>query len=350
MVDNQGMIEPPSSNAMPAPATHSIRRRLAFAAIAVAVGLLLIEMASRLFLQWTPNPRWEYESRHIQTIGFPALNDILMPDVARFWRLKPNVDRANIRGSVAGTSLAFTLSTDEYGCRRMPVVPGADRAILFLGDSCTLGIGVSDDETIPSRVQQRLPGVRCVNAGVPGYTAYQGRETLLELGPTLRPAVVLICFGFNDGQPWDDTSDIEHGRRISAWSSGWTADIGIARLIARTMHRTPVAVPGGGRPRLTDAEYLEQIAAMVDWCRDHEATPVVVVWPLREQLTRPVTTSKQAALRRFAADRGLACVDLIELFTRLGDPALFVDVIHASPAGCDRAANAIVEMLSSDRR
>ncbi len=47
-------------------------------------------------------------------------------------------------------------------------------------------------------VDDLLTGADAINLAVPGYTSFQGLQTLRRAGPTLRPAVVVVAFGFND--------------------------------------------------------------------------------------------------------------------------------------------------------
>jgi acyl-CoA thioesterase I len=74
--------------------------------------------------------------------------------------------------------------------------------VLFLGDSLTAGLGLSEDEAYPARIaaalDQRGIAARVVNAGVSGDTTAGG---LSRLGWLLRqrPAVVVVALGANDG-------------------------------------------------------------------------------------------------------------------------------------------------------
>lgn len=329
------------------PRAISRARRLAFACTAVVSGLLVLEVAARIRWRQSPNARWQQQGDRVHAIGFPRLNDILAPDPVRFWRLREGITGQRIRGLVAGAPLDFVLSTDARGLRRTPSAGSGRPTILFLGDSCLMGIGVNDDQTVPAAVQRLMPEAACLNAGVPGYSAYQGRMTLSELGPALRPNIVVIGFGFNDDQCWDDVGDREQGRRIARLHDEWTQQFGITRVMRLMMSRHPRPAPSGGtgRPRLTDEEFVSEIDAMVKWCRSHGAVPVLVAWPLRVQMESAALTGKQAALLAYAARHEVACVNLVEAFRAEFRSDLFVDVIHAGPAGCARAAEAIVRAI-----
>ncbi len=71
-------------------------------------------------------------------------------------------------GSYAFIGWSSTILED--GTRYVPDAPtNSDCVIVALGDSVTFGQGVNDDETWVNRLAQRFPGVKFVNAGVPGY-------------------------------------------------------------------------------------------------------------------------------------------------------------------------------------
>lgn len=74
--------------------------------------------------------------------------------------------------------LHYRISTDSQGFRRtLPEVSAAE-TILVVGDSVAFGIGVDDDKTVASHLQQRVGRrFRVINAAVGGYEAPQEVET-----------------------------------------------------------------------------------------------------------------------------------------------------------------------------
>jgi hypothetical protein len=78
--------------------------------------------------------------------------------------------------------------------------------ILCLGDSTTFGQGVSEEETIPSLLQSDLADagrasgrtVRAVNGGLRGYATLHELALLRELGPAIRPDLVVLLWYTND--------------------------------------------------------------------------------------------------------------------------------------------------------
>lgn len=327
----------------------SNRKKILFAVVSVVAFFAALEGVGRMVFDSSPDARWEYEQRHLISEGFPSLNDALEPDPILFWRLRPNLSGVTLDGKVSGSELRFTLSTDEYGHRLAPVPSQTERTVLFLGDSCTLGIGVEDDQAFPSLVQARMSGTRCINGGVPGYTAYQGRLAyeLLELDS---PAdAVVITFGVNDDTSWDDRSDPEHGALLADRRSDILNRFRLVQFFGRLgQSQAPASTSdeSSKRPRLNEAEFDEQIRSIIRRCRATGSRPILVVWPYLAQMYRAGETWKQQVLRRIGETEGIAVVDLVPVFRARRDPSLFVDVVHAGPSGCVLVAETLIPVLS----
>lgn len=119
-------------------------------------------------------------------------------------------DRHPVRGfTLRPDQDAFTyearVRVDQSGSRRN----GSDDnhqapvRILALGDSFTFGMGVSDAETWPSQLEERLSdatpeGVRVVNLGTVSYGVLQELDLLRERGLPRPPDVVIHGLFWND--------------------------------------------------------------------------------------------------------------------------------------------------------
>ena len=88
----------------------------------------------------------------------------------------------------------------------LPAKTPAEFRILCLGDSTTFGQGVSEEETIPALLQADLADagkaagreVRAVNGGLRGYATLHELALLEELGPAIRPDLVVLLWYVND--------------------------------------------------------------------------------------------------------------------------------------------------------
>lgn len=96
-----------------------------------------------------------------------------------------------------GRTISLSVAAD--GTRRTPAAPArASRIVHLVGDSQVFGWGLSDDETIASRLQARLGDtVAVVNHGVPGYGAEGYLAALASIPASDR--VIVLHAEENDG-------------------------------------------------------------------------------------------------------------------------------------------------------
>jgi hypothetical protein len=159
-------------------ARRALRRAAGGVLIAVAL-VALLEAGARVL-------RPARRSAEIAEEG----RDLLAPSATLGWRIRPGF---------SGVAFDAQRSYDAEGVLAEDAeTAAATRRILFLGDSRTYGNGVRAAETYPEVLRTLLPNTQIRNAGVPGYSSYQGLVALQELAPRLRPAVVVFAFGFND--------------------------------------------------------------------------------------------------------------------------------------------------------
>jgi lysophospholipase L1-like esterase len=121
----------------------------------------------------------------------------------------------NCSGSMADT----VFRTNAAALRGAELRNDGAVRILAIGDSNTWGWGVADAEAYPAALQDILDRrfganrYEVLNAGMPGYTSYQGLLYLREHGLRFKPSIVLAGFGFNDATPDGDiTTRIEKER------------------------------------------------------------------------------------------------------------------------------------------
>jgi lysophospholipase L1-like esterase len=287
-------------------------------------------------LEAAENPRWEFMRANLDV--FPGTEKIFEPDPKLFWKLKPDLKKVPVAEKLPKAEYPFTISTDSSGRRVIAEIKQSRHTVLFLGDSCTFGIPVNDDETYPAVLQRRLNQVRCINAAVPGYSAYQGRLVLEQWDSAAAPVnAVVITFWPNDRSVWDHLSDAEHAELIADEAAGKTSPVRLTRLLRR-------ALPGS-RPRLNEREFEQEIRSMIRWCRQHGAVPILQVWAARRQLDTPDQVDRQQILRRIAAQEEVLVVDLVPPVRARGEASLFTDTIHMSKTGHELVAATLEPVL-----
>ncbi len=321
-------------------------RLVAFAIVVDAALLLLLEGGARLFFPPPDASRFGEFSRLAIQLGLPSLQKALLPDPALFWRLAPGLPATLVEGRVGPSDrVRFTFSTVPGGFRAP--APAGPPSIVCLGDSCTFGLGVDDAETYPARLAG-LTGKSVLNAGVPGFTAFQGRRLFEELLGRFSPEVVLVQFGWNDAAVWDGLSDADHAALL-ARAPGLLARSRFLQVAASLLPERK-ADPGAGeaaagRPRLSPEEFERELRRIIELCRSARALPVLVLWPARYHLDGIRIPAHAGVVRAVAAAERVPLVDLFEVFRDTRGASLYADAIHANAAGNRAAAEAIARML-----
>jgi lysophospholipase L1-like esterase len=342
----------------PRPATRespSLARRLLYSALPALLLLAVLELAARLLAPPRDALIHHQHENTIQVLGLAALNGTMEFDPDLFWRLKDGLQGFPVRGEIRGQPIDFRVTTRD-GMRVVPEPPEPVRLrILALGDSCTFGVGVEDGETWPARLQEILNrdgvGARVWNAGVPGYTAYQGAQLLAKRGAELAPDLVIASFGFNDRDLWSSRSDLETAAQLQR--SGWTSLLERSRLVLflrqllspREDAAPPAAderLEGRRRPRLSPQEFRDTLLELARRSAAEGARLVLVAWPYRSQVDQGITglVRYQALLGAVGRQVGAPVVNVAEAFIADGRP-LFLDHVHANALGNEVAARAI---------
>ncbi|MFH1619013.1 MAG: GDSL-type esterase/lipase family protein, partial [bacterium] len=125
--------------------------------------------------------------------------DLLEPDHNLFWKMRP---RLNV--SFHGVRIL----TNKLGFREkeIPLVKKSGTLrILCLGASPTFGWGVSETDRYSNVLHKMLresaftgENLEVINAGVIGYSSYQGAVLLKKIMPVLKPDIVTVPFVVND--------------------------------------------------------------------------------------------------------------------------------------------------------
>jgi len=330
-------------------------KKLLFSAIACVAVLLVLELGARCLVEPPNVPVYDEHRQVISVLGLPKLNEIMEHDPKRFWRLKAGLREVRVAGQINQQSIDFVVSTHN-SLRSPPVAEQKARfRILVLGDSCAFGLGVNDDQTWPAQLQTLIQqsgfAAEVINAGVPGYTSFQGMKYLETEGLSLQPDLVVACFGFNDRDVWASQSDYETYRQFvfSRWESPLRRSRFYSILKGSQQSR---ASQGSGaaprRPRLTPREFYETMHDIQVLCHDHGADLVLVVWPFEPQirLKIPELDQYQALVLNFGREARTPVVNLVERFSESDEP-LFMDHIHANPLGCHHAARSIFDVVKA---
>ncbi len=320
--------------------------------------------------------------------------------------------RPNVRAVEAWGTRRVEMCTNSLGFRdRAPrEIPrrASGRRVLLLGDSVTEGLGVAYPDTFAGLLDASLArrGVEVLNGAVVSYSPSiyerKTRYLLEERGLAIDEVVVFL-----------DISDIEdealyyatdaHGNIVDAPGApangvlrrDWGHETGRPwwswSLAARGLHAIKNALYGSGdwRPSIgrgsepllaslrssprgawtfDDAVYerfgrtgLERCSTALDRLRalllEHGARLTLVVYPWPAQILAHDRDSRQERFwRSWAAERGVAFVDLFPLFLTEGDPWDVIRVnylpfdVHLSELGHRRIAQDVGVVLAAHAR
>ncbi|HEX6886280.1 MAG TPA: SGNH/GDSL hydrolase family protein [Planctomycetota bacterium] len=314
--------------------------RAALASLAVGLPLLVLERASRPFVE--------------------RLTTLFVPDPELGWRHRPGAEdtywgepvRLNAHG--------------QRGPERAPArTPGATR-VLVLGDSVAFGLLVADDaDTFPARLEGELGArlarpVECLNTGVAGWSTRQERQFLEREGARWRPDLVLLAFVLNDVT--EPTGARAVGQFAYARPEGmpaWLAECGIHLALRELALRRALAgdspaarahqerltpyhlmlQPDTARVQAAWRALLPELAALQAWSTAQAVPLAVVVFPHGFQLGEPAADAPQRLLAGFAAQADLPLLDLLPAFVAAAAGGeLFLDALHPSARGHALAA------------
>ncbi len=333
------------------------RKRLMLSAAALVVSLAIAEL---VLTATRPAPvviRFQQDTEKLAAMQLDRFSQLLTSDSDRFWRLSPNSrlpdSDTETRGPFFGVIANGQGFREDHEIPRQK--PAGETRLLFLGDSCTFGYGVACHETYVEQCEQALERshperpFECINAGVPGYTVYQGWRVLESEGDWIRPDVVVVCFGFNDRAEWDGLSDLEHFKQQPP---GWMSS---SQLLTRTWLLGHPASPRLAQtPRVSAEDYRALLIRIRQTTRRLGAHLVLISWCERFQITtdRNERTPWQKELTRFAERHNVPMLDLVPRVQQWDDQgaetdpgAFFLDIVHVLPVTHVRIGRELTTIL-----
>lgn len=315
-------------------------RKIAGNALLLLASLLVVLLLAELVLRVTG---YEYKPLKL-AVGNPDQRGTHMFEEDQFvydpnliWRPRPGYSVFNAQG-FRGPELAKPKPADE-------------RRLFTVGDSNTLGWAGERGSHWPASLQGELDhvdsGYRVVNAGVWGYTSYQGIHRLRE---TLdyEPDWILISFGSNDAHPVSVTDEaFLAGAGWGRTFTGWLEKLAVGRLVLGGL-RLAQGVAEADTHRVPLEDYRRNLRTMVSLARGAGAQVALMTRPYMGPIPAQNRWKNHAHLYSAAAveiaeELDLPVVDLYAEFK--GRDALFADESHFTDEGHARAGRIVMERL-----
>ncbi|MCP4204988.1 MAG: hypothetical protein GY769_24025 [bacterium] len=232
----------------------------------------LTELAARFE---APPPAGDCRQPAQQALLRHLVDPSLHPDL--IYELRPGVDTCFEGARVTTNSRGVRGSSEPAS----PKPEGTFR-MLALGDSHAFGWGIPEADTVAVQLQKALAAaatvaVEVVNAGIPGYSAYQEAAWLETFGADLEPDCVVVLFVANDmGLPhfllqsrkpgssalWDLVKRLTGSKRWFTFAPNrlatFVSDVDMARIPERYRHM----VGEGG--------YREALRKMAVWADEQD--------------------------------------------------------------------------------
>lgn len=278
--------------------------------------------------------RWFMRGRVGQLMATsPALGwtDVHQYDPDLMWTVKPNLDGVTM---VNSTGAKATIHTNDTGLRNPPIQPKNGRLrILAIGASVTFGAGVNDAETWPAQLQalldERTPGrYDVINAGVSGYTAWQGLRYLELYGLALEPDIVIACFGQNEHVVLQ-----ENGIRDVDWERPPAS--GFVALVKEAAKKAGLVPPRGGiserKYRMGFADFVDALLRINEVCTEKKAMTAFLVWPYEHELSDP-PKAPNGLIRGVARFNACPVVDLFDMLAQTQEK-VYDDGLHMNVRG-----------------
>lgn len=338
-----------------------ILARFGLFGVSLLIFLLLLEVGLRVVQFAPPNLMFDALTNQMHQVHLDTFATLVRNDPELFWVLAPHQtlpeDSLKLRG----------LISNGAGLREEQDIPFAKPAgqfrVLFVGDSCTFGFGVTHRETFVEGVERRLRArfperdIACINAGVPGYTLAQGWAYLRREGLRYQPDIVLCAFGWNDQRRWssfDDLTRMEQARRATPpgllrWSEVCRQAWSLSVQWKHPETSNKVA-------RVSAPTFARLLDGMHELCANKGAHFIPMVWPVEANVKKADAgwTAYQKATALFQPPPPRADPSVIDLLPAIERALmdgwtvrdLFMDGVHPTARAHDYIAERIADALT----
>ncbi|MDD5560809.1 MAG: hypothetical protein PHT50_01560 [Candidatus Omnitrophica bacterium] len=242
---------------------------------------------------------------------------ILKQDPILFWRQKSNI-KTKFQG--------YEVATDWMGLRNKNLLRvkkiGVTR-IICLGASPTFGWGVRHENTYPCQLEELLKqnsngSFEVINAGVIGYSSYQGLLFLKNKIASLNPDIITVAYELNDidkyrffrsGPEEDRQLKPSNGFLITLMNFAYQSKLVriFERIVFSLKHGefkyfdNTQAAYSPGKNRVSPSDYQKNLEEIIDFSSRRGIKVILVKMPVNLPLPEQIAGTKETEAEVFLA-------------------------------------------------
>jgi lysophospholipase L1-like esterase len=342
----------------------SLIKKIVFSVFVLALSLAAAEISLRIIVGKRTNIVFQALGKHMKNVHLEFFSNVVENDPELFWKFRPDQTLPPELPGVHG------LISNGAGLREDHEIPlekpDGQIRILFVGDSCTFGFGLTHDQAFvdmtEKQIQKMLPGVNveCINAGVPGYTIVQGWRYVETRGLDFKPDLILVAFGWNESKHWMTRDDLEtYEDRKRSTPPSILAKSEICQQLWKRIYPAPKRTDPVARVNAGEYELLLQRIYALAEARGIEFVPIIL--PLLKNVEvqddahvsdyQKVGYAWGRQAEPFGPDERPRYIDLVPAFRgaiaeKIATAELFMDGVHTLPRGNKIIAETIAEYIA----
>lgn len=237
------------------------------------------------------------------------------------------------------------LNINSHGVRGPEISNKKDEnmfRIVCLGDSTTLGWEVKYNLTYEQQLQSLLNTednslkFEVINAGVPGYTAYQGYMLLKRYISLWDPDIVTVYFGSNDSYDAKRFyADMQNSllRRIDEKMRSRLRLYSLLKKIYLNIISSRYANATHKKRLNLRSEYENNLGLIVDLARENGAEVIFLTYPTYDEIYNNKEFHFNQATIKTANRKNCYIVNIVDAFKMKKPKDLFYDGVHPQPIG-----------------
>ncbi|OGC78645.1 MAG: hypothetical protein A2Z27_00070 [candidate division Zixibacteria bacterium RBG_16_50_21] len=282
-----------------------------------------------------------------------------------FWKFRPNqIIKSDFFVEGEYRISSFGLRNQEFSREK----PDGMFRIICLGNSNTFGWKQAEKNAYPQQLQELFgpnPSglkIEVINAGITGYSSYQGKLFLKNYILKLKPDLVLVNYGWNDLLPAKYGIEDKNQKMPPQWildiqnilSKTTLYQILKSFWVGRFSKREELKT---GIPRISPQDSQANLLELGQICNQNDVSavfltnPIAYLGPGKTSRVHPVNQAYNDVISSLAQNQQFRVLDIAALFYNRED--LYdhgrVDYIHYNSEGHRFIARAIYEYLVTNR-